>query len=118
MAAKWIKHKGKLILYQDYKDLKEDEMLETLDQTEKLMVESPSLVLTLSNVENAAVTTSFMERSKVLGKTVFDKKVEKAAVVGITGLKQIFYNVYTKISGTHKVKACSSEIEALDWLVQ
>jgi hypothetical protein len=119
MGAKWITHKGIKILYQDYRGESETQMLDTLSAVEKMLRESPKKVPILSNVLNCSISPTFMDRSKVLGDTVFKEKVSKGALLGITGLKQILYNAYSVIANKNgtPLKICKNEAEALDWLV-
>jgi hypothetical protein len=119
MGTKWIEYKGKKILYQDYRGLTASEVMETLELTGRMMTECPTRLVCLSNVENMVITSEFMTRSKELGKQIFDLKSEKTALVGINGLKRIFYEAYIRFvnNKNKKMATFETETEAMDWLV-
>jgi hypothetical protein len=119
MGTKWIEYKGKKILYQDYRGLTAPEVMETLELTGRMMTECPTKLICLSNVENMVITSEFMARSKELGKQIFDLKSEKTAMVGIKGLKRIFYEAYIHFinNKNKKMATFETETEALEWLI-
>ena len=117
MSAKWIDYKGKKILYQDYHGLKEPEMLETLEETKRLMVVTPGQVLTLINMTGAFLSAGYMSRVKEVENEVFAPKVEKSALIGIQGMKKIFYDGFSKLTGKN-IPVFATEAEALEWLVK
>lgn len=120
MSSRWIEHKGKRVLYQDYHGETAEEMLVTLEEAGKLAAASKIPVLSLSNVTNAPVSEAFMKRSKELGKEVFNQKVVRSALIGITGIKSIFlksYSTLLSVSQPSHLNVFKTEQEALDWLV-
>lgn len=119
MGTKWVEYQGRQILYQDYRGLTAPEVMETLELTGRMMTECPTKLLCLSNVEDMVITTDFMARSKELGKQVFDIKTEKTALVGIKGLKRIFYEAYLHfINNKNKqIAVFETETEAMQWLI-
>ena len=115
--VRWIEYKGKRILYADFRGQKGKEAMETLELGAKMAALSPKKVLMLSNFEGAAGSPEWFARVKELGKEVFDVKVEKDAVVGITGVKAVLMEAYNKV--TRKgVVVFKTEAEALEWLVK
>jgi hypothetical protein len=119
MGTKWVEYKGKKILYQDYRGIKGQEVMDALELAGRLMMECPTKVLSLSNVEDMAITSEFMARSKELGKQVFDLKTSKSAIIGVKGLKRIFYEAYIRFlnNSNKQMGAFDTEEAAMDWLV-
>lgn len=117
MSVKWIEHKGKRILYADFRGLKGEAAIETLDLLAKAVSESPTKVLLLNNVEGGSASPEWMARVKELGKEVFAARVEKTAAVGISGVKALLLEGYEKFTG-RTVKAFKTEAQALEWLVK
>jgi len=116
MPVQWIDYKGKRILYADYRNLKsEDLMLQNLKAEGDVYRNSSMGILSLNDYRDTYISKDFMEKIKELGK-VHKGRTTKAAVLGITGIKQIFFNVYSAFTGEH-VKCFSDEISAKEYLV-
>lgn len=117
MAVKWMNHKGKQIFLMDYSCCKNaQEMIETLNEARTLIAQKPGKVLRLVDVRGASGSREFMDAAKQAGKEVFNAKTEKAAIVGIYGIKKVLLMGYNNIS-TNKLLPFSSQEEALDYLV-
>ena len=115
---KWIDHKGKKIMYGDYRGLKTiEEMLQTLDEAISEELASPTKVLVLANFEDSFGSPEFMGHLKQVGKEMLPK-VQKTAVLGITGVKGILLNAYIRFTGDENIRTFDTEAEALDWLVE
>ena len=115
---KWIDHKGKKILYVDYRGLKTTkELIQTLDESISEEVASPTKVLVLANFAGSFGSTEFMGHLKQVGKEMMPK-VQKTAVLGITGAKEILLNVYLRFTGDKNIRTFVTEAKALDWLVE
>lgn len=110
-----INYKGKEIAYIDYRGLKVEQMMQTLEEaTEKSLKDNKKRLL-LTNFTNAYAVPEFMERSKAAGKKT-KHLTPKAAIVGLLGAKKILlnaYNIFTKSS----MKAFEDEQKAKEWLV-
>lgn len=117
MAVKWIEHKGKRILYVDFKGLDEEEMIAQLDVLAKEIAKSSGELLILNNFEGSRATTKFMTRAKQTGKERVGPKVAKSAAVGITGVKEVLLVGYNKFTGRNLV-SFKTEAQALDWLAK
>ena len=118
MEVIWKDFKGKRYLYTDYSYGKnENELLSILDKQIQMIRESDSKVLALTNFTGIQPTAKFMEKIKQAGKNMGNTKIEKTAVLGVTGgaLTMMYgsYIDYTK--GTH-LKTFTNEKAALDWL--
>ena len=84
----------------------------------KLLAASPVKVLFLSNIEGAIVTTETMLNVKRSAASMLREKVEKIAVVGVTGVKKVFFDAFVKALGKTNARSFRTEKEALDWLVE
>ncbi len=118
MSVHWIDYKGKKILYVDYRGQRSnEEHFQTLEEQAKILSSMETRCLILTNYEGTRATPEYMNRVKQLGQEVFDPKVERAAVLGITGLKEILLRAYIALT-KQNVRPFDSEVEALEWLVK
>ncbi len=117
MSVKWIEYKGKKILYADFRGLRNEELIETIELEAKMVAAYPTKVLILDNFEGIRTNPAFVERTKQLGKEVIESKTIKNAVLGITGLKEILLRAYNTFTGG-KSRPFGTEAEALEWLAQ
>lgn len=117
MAVQWLDHRGTQIMYLDCRGLESPEMVGLLDQAAEVLSALPAKALVLANVENTHITREFMDRMKMHGKTVFSTKVEKTAIVGVTGLKTVLVNAYNYLV-SRNIVPFEIETQALEWLVQ
>ncbi|MBN1181329.1 MAG: hypothetical protein JXB49_03510 [Bacteroidales bacterium] len=116
MPVSWIDYKGRKILYADYRGLKtEDAMLQNLRTEADFYAKSNFKILSLNDYRDSVVSNNFMNKVTELGKATKDK-TDKAAVLGITGLKKILINGYASFTGQH-VKVFENEITAKEYLV-
>lgn len=111
-----IQYKGKEIIYVHYGDLKEVQMIETLNQVEDIIVSDNKLHLQLINISDAFATPGFMAAAKSFGKRTHHL-TERSAIVGISGVKALLLRSYNSVSGK-KLKAFDTEEEAKEYLVQ
>jgi hypothetical protein len=115
----WVEHKGKNILYVDYRGLKTTEvMIELVEEATRIEAESPTQVLVLVNYEDSAASIEYMGRVKELGKEIRKQKVLKTALLGMTGLKMILYQGYIRFTGETSIQIFTDETAALDWLAE
>jgi hypothetical protein len=117
VSVKWIEHKGKRILYVDFRGLEEKEMIQTLDALAKEIAGSRGELLVLNNFEGTRATAGFMSRAKQTGKDKVGTKVAKSAAVGITGVKEVLLVAYNKFTGRN-LMSFKTEAQALDWLAK
>jgi hypothetical protein len=119
MANKWIEHQGKKILHNDYRGTKTEQgMLQILADTSTILTASPTKVLMLTDFTGTSVSPEYMNQVKKLGKEVMNFKVEKGAVLGITGLKKILMDSFLAFTGATYMKTFDSEAEAFKWLCE
>jgi hypothetical protein len=113
--VQFVQHKGKKILHLNFADCSAEEVLKTIELSKAaIRTQSPGSVYTLTDVTNTAFNGKVSEAMK---ESVVHNKpyVVAAAVVGVTGLKQVIYNTVMKFSG-RKFTAFDTLAEAKDWL--
>ena len=115
-----INYKGTEIAYIDYRGLKLEQMLQTLDDAVEIAIKRsqeghPPRPL-LTNITGAFAVPEFMEKVKEAGKKT-KHLTSKSAIVGITGAKKILlqaYNLFTKLN----TKIFDDEELAKEWLIK
>ncbi len=93
-----INHKGKEIIYIDYRGQSEDEMLATANQLKVFLLSEPGHHLRLVNISDTPATRKFTAFIRELGKETKHIPV-KGAIVGITGAKKVLLAGYNRLLG-------------------
>jgi predicted transposase YdaD len=120
LGARFVEHKGKMIYYVDYSNIKtNDEFLAVIKQTnafrEKIKAEGKSNLLMLVDLSGSFVYGEVLEEIKKAGK--FTKEITaREAVVGITGGKKILLKIVQTITQMN-LRVFDTMEEAKDWLV-
>ena len=94
MPAKWMDYRGKTILYVDFRHLSSQEILPLMKESDDMVRASPTKVLYLGNIENAAVSREVMGQLRRYSDKTVRKKFERLAVVGVTGVKKVFLGAF------------------------
>lgn len=116
MPISIIEHKGKQIIYVDYKETTSpEEMIKLFHESAAFYQTMQGQQLFLTDFAGVKADGDFMKEVKKLGKEVFTR-TEKAATIGLTGIQQILLNGYNRFTGKN-VRAFGSKLEALDYLV-
>jgi hypothetical protein len=115
---KWVEHKGRKILYVDYRELGSQGILLLINESFTEVLASPRPVRLLGNIGDAGVSPAVMREMKKLGGTILRQKLEKTAVVGVTGVMNVFFNAYVAVAGKDTVRKFETEKQALDWLAE
>jgi hypothetical protein len=115
-SVKKITYKDKEIIYFDFQECSEDEMIQLLDQGQKIILRDNQKTLRLANIERAYATKKFMGRANEFGKAT-KHLTQKAALVGIVGAKKVLFKAYNFIIG-EAARAFDTEEEAKEWLVK
>lgn len=112
----YMQNKGKDVLFIDYSNLKVDEIIGVMKQVREKFASKPKeSVLTLTNFEGTRFNSDVLNHFKQL--SLETKEYTKAgAVIGITGLQKVAYDVVTKFSKS-ELPLFGSREEALDWLI-
>lgn len=119
MGVEWIEHRGVRVLRTDYRGCEsEDEMLALLEkQGQQIRLRSAKTLL-LANFEGTSVGSRYMNEAKQRGTDSGDTMLEKMAILGVTGLKNILVDGFIAVTGMRdKVRSFDDEAQALDWLV-
>jgi hypothetical protein len=120
LGARFVEHKGKMIYYVDYSNIKtNDEFLAVIKQTnafrEKIKAEGKNNLLMLVDLSGSFVYGEVLEEIKKAGK--FTKEITaREAVVGITGGKKILLKIVQTITQMN-LRVFDTLEEAKDWLV-
>jgi len=112
---KFIEHKGAKILHLDFTRTQPYEVLRIISKAKDVIAAQPPRSLrTLTDVTDLKFNADATEAMKEFAH--HNKPyVSAAAVVGVTGLKQIIYNAVVKITGRNLVVFDSSD-QAKEWL--
>ncbi len=121
MAVDWIKYRGEKVLFVDYANFKAEEVLPQMREAAKLCNTFSLKVLLLVNFENvdlgkASQRNEILQEAYQLGIKVFNEKTERSAIIGMSGIKKMFYNLYVRFS-KHEIKLFDSKEVALAYLV-
>lgn len=117
MGAEWIEHQGKRVLYIKYGGLKPEEMLDLIRQATQMIVATNSnQTLTLTDVTGCFLNQEFVDLSKKQSQISLPL-TRKAAIVGVTGLKNILLQAVNRVTANPRESFATVE-EALDWLVK
>lgn len=111
-----ISYKGKEISYLDYRGMKLEEIIKTMDETVKKSLLENKRRLQLSNLTGVFAVPEFMSKVNEAGKKTRHLTI-KSAVVGITGSKKLLLNGYGALTGIN-IKAFDDEESAKEWLVK
>ncbi len=114
-----ITHKGKEIVFADYRGCKTDkEMLIVLQQMGEMVKSISGSYLQLSDFTNSYLTRAYMKELKISAKTL-PQTAKKRAIVGIDSkAKKILLEIYNMLISKNKVIPFNTVGEAKDWLVK
>ncbi|PIP13084.1 MAG: hypothetical protein COX48_05255 [bacterium (Candidatus Stahlbacteria) CG23_combo_of_CG06-09_8_20_14_all_34_7] len=113
---KIIEHKGKKIVFQSWRDIRDAEKnIAIIEETKQLIMKMPEKsVLLLTDATNAHYDINAIEHLKAFSKDI-TPYIKASAVVGVSGIKRVILQTLIKISG-RDIKMCSDIDEALDYL--
>jgi len=117
MPASWIEHRGRQILFFDYRDQKSDEeLIATLEAGSAMMQPLRRALLLYNDFEGSVIGSAYMKRVKEVGQ-MNKLLIGRSALTGISGLKVIFFNAYLRATGERNTRAFQTRDQALDFLV-
>ena len=115
---RFIDHKGKKILLQDFSDMKDqDELISLIRKGAQLTRQQPpKSVLVLTDMTRTRYDSQSSQEAKetVKGNTPF---IKASALAGITGIMEIIVRAINAFAG-REVKTFHTRDEALEWLVK
>jgi hypothetical protein len=114
VSHRWIMHRGKRILYGDYRELKGEEIVQGAEALVNTIVISPKKVLVLYNFENALIDSAAMTRLKQLS-LVSESRIKKFAILGSEGLVSMLLKA-SKAFSKSSLRLFNKEAAAMDWL--
>jgi len=114
MPVSWIDHKGKKILYADFRNQSGPAMIATLEAELVEIRKHGKGVLLLADFRGATTNDDFMTKAKAAGKDLRELS-HRSAALGITGVKKILLGAYNAFSGD-TLKAFDTEEEAKKYL--
>ena len=98
-GSEWITYKGHTILFTDYKGLRGNEIVELLHTANVIILEAEDSVLGLADFTGTYATDEIVAYLQCEETKQAAKKLRKNAVVGVTGIKRLFLNLYNKVTG-------------------
>lgn len=112
-----LEHKGKKILYANHQNCNAEHTINTIKQSEELIINmsNPDLRL-LVDIRNCEITGEVIEQFKITAKKIKEYR-KKTAVLGIKGVRKVMLIAVNKFSGIG-AKAFDDEITAKEWLVE
>jgi hypothetical protein len=117
MSVNVVVHKGKRVLYGDFRGLRRNEQqIACLEELAAALEDAPVAELVVTNFEGSSLGPDFMKRVKELGKQ-HQAKMSRQAVLGISGLNEILFRGYLSFTGQKNIQPFESEAAAMDWLV-
>ena len=112
-------HQERTIFYVDYTDCKtESDMIHTLHSIAQLVdtMSSDDEILALINFEGTYASPGFMKEARRLYTQVFDHKIMKGAVLGVSGVKKIILTSYNFFA-RQKIVPFNTREKAVEYLV-
>ncbi len=117
MGLEWITFRGKQILSCSYQEAKtETEQLQILEKQMKMIEQAPRPVLLLVDMRGMSITPSGAMFSKD-HLSASNQKIQKIALVGVTGLKKVVVDGIGRAVSESKQEAFDTIDEAKAWLV-
>jgi len=115
-TPRFIEYKNKQVVYIDFSNMRKAEEIYAAMEIAGAFIRKQPLksLYTLTNLSGMFFNNEIFSRMTAYAKEN-NPYVKASAVVGMTGMMQIFYNSFTRLTG-RDVKAFSSEIEAKEFL--
>jgi hypothetical protein len=115
--VRWIEHKGKRILFEDFSGLQETkDIYEVTDTSTAIICKQPrASVLLLTDVTGAHYSPSIMKRLKDNSKLTVPY-MKAYVIVGVKGLTLTVLQSFVAFTGLD-VKLCDTLEEGKEWLV-
>jgi hypothetical protein len=118
MSTQIITYQGQEIVYTDYKMKSPEEMLIVLEESivfAKRIEAKGEQYLYLVDLTNVPITKEFGEKLMEGGKSHVNN-VKRSAILGITGIKRMFFESYLFFSKSN-MHSFQDKIKALNYLV-
>jgi hypothetical protein len=119
MKSRWITHNSQRILYQDFSNLFYNSQVvkdELLSVQEVVLGEPENSVLVISDFTNTEITGDLMPILNASSKAT-KSHVRKTAVLGVVGIKRIFGDLLSRITG-QPLMYFMNDLQAKEWLTR
>ena len=116
MPVQIIEHKGKEIIFVDHKGLQGSEMIDCFKEASREILARKGSALSLADFSGANLTKDFIEYLKTEEVKEITGGVKKEAIIGVSGIKKMVYNIYSALSGS-TARVFNTIEEAKDYLV-
>ena len=117
MRIEWLTHKGKRILFVVFDGTNTEEFAAQVEKYEKVVLAEPNQVLLITDFTKINPMPGSMKVLEESGKRVTRHKAERAAVLGVSGARNLFLTTYLLVTGQKNVKTFNDKDDALEWLV-
>ncbi len=98
-GCEWITYKGHKLLFVDYTGLRGNEIVAMLHTANTTILEAEGRVLAFADFTGTYATDEIVAYLQSQETKQAAKKLTKNAVVGITGIKKLFLNLYNTVTG-------------------
>ncbi len=98
-GCEWITYKGHDILFTDYTGLRDNDIIKMMQTANRTIIEAHDNVLGLADFSGTYATDEIVQYLQSEDSKQAAKKLEKNAVVGVTGIKKMFLNLYNMVTG-------------------
>lgn len=113
--VKWIEHKGKRILYEDYSNMSTEQAIQLLAEVNKVEEKEPvGSILSISNYTDFHFSINYVNAINTASKTN-TKYYKASAFLGVTGLVKVMFDTASKFA-KQELKIINDKNQALDWL--
>jgi len=115
--VEWIQYKGKEILYCDYRNLNDEELIRLIRFIDELITSGNKKdLLKINDIRGQFATAAVLPEIKRSSK-LLKPYIKKSAYVGITGVKRVLLEAINRVSNIG-AKPFTELQAAKDWLVQ
>ena len=113
---KFIEHKGRRILYEDYSNISAEQAILVLAEGNKVEEKEPvGSILSLSNYTDFHFSINYVNAVNNASKD-HSKYYKASAFLGVTGLVKVMFDAASKFT-KQELRIFNDKNEALDWLV-
>ncbi len=115
MPVSWIKVDDKEVMNIDYRSLSDEEITIMAKEVAPMLHEQEDgKLLAIVNFDKTDISIKMYSTITTLTGDVFNQKHERAVFVGMSGIKKIMFNTYTRMFKTN-LRIRDSEQEAIQY---
>ena len=98
-GCEWMTYKGQDILFTDYTGLQGHEIVKMMQTANRIIIEADDSVLGLADFSGTYATDEIVAYLQSEDSKQAAKNLKKNAVIGVTGIKKMFLNLYNMVTG-------------------